>query len=464
MGISILNVRTAFGSGPLAVVSWNNDVLSYAYNARHLAELGRGSPGWIAGFDVGAAAKWDVIGAFGLLVPFGYVAGDSLRATLPVMAALTIAVAMAGFLIIRVYFKGPDAVAAIGSLVFAVGFPMSYNAYQYFLAERLAIVVILAALVLCAAPRSTYAIGGVAALATAALILAYPHVTPIGIAVLAICVLVGAQRVKARSLRGSLYVLFAVGFGSLLGSALLGQALVERIDRARGLLSVVAGWPMPTFSLAEMVGLREPLARTSRAEAAAVEIAALVLVLLVVVIMSRWRYRSMAVVCFAFLVPSLLYLRFAFAEPDSYRQWKAMAFAVPFAILALIGLVLIIAGVVGVDRLRFAHTQVVVALLVLGFLISASAQRYDASSDLNACLSTDCPISEDFRNDMAEVADVVGDDSVAIQRGAYWPSMAAAYLLWGRPIVMREPNYWGLSDAPATYTLYSGELVGPTPN
>jgi hypothetical protein len=228
------------------------------------------------------------------------------------------------------------------------------------------------------------------------------------------------------------------------------------------LLSVVAGWPMPTYSLAEAVGLTEPLTMLGRAEAAAVELAIVAIALLGFIALAIRRYRRTAFLSLVFLAPMIVYLRFAFAEPDSYRQWKAMAFAVPFSVIAIIGLLLIVTQSLGVDRLRLFGTPVVILFLVAGLFWSANGARYDPTVDTRKCLWADCPIGDSLRVQMREVAGTVGGKTVAVKRGPYWPSMAAAYLLWGRPIVMREPNYWGVSDAPATYTLYGGELVGPT--
>lgn len=230
------------------------------------------------------------------------------------------------------------------------------------------------------------------------------------------------------------------------------------------LLSVVAGWPMPTFSFAEAVGLPEPFTMLTRAEAAAVEVGLLASVLLGFVLLSTRRCRRVALVSIALLFPMLVYLRFAFVEPDSYRQWKAMAFAVPFAVVATIGLLLIVIKSLRLFGLSASVGSVVAVVLILGLFVSANSTRYDPTADTQKCLWADCPIGDSLREQMKSVSRTVGNDSVAVQRGPYWPSMAAAYLLWGRPIVMREPNYWGVSDVPANYTLYSGELVGPAPD
>jgi hypothetical protein len=458
------NARGVFGEGWLAVASWNNDILGYAYAARHLAELGTASPGWIEGYHAGANARADVLGAYAILIPYGQALGDPLRATLPVMGALTLVIAVSGFLVILRMLRASCPVAIVGSLVFMVGFPMSYNAYQYFLSERLSIAVIFGAVVLVWQSRSFVTTVVIVAVMTASILVGYPQVMPIGLVVVAICALVGARNRWLPGVQGLLWALAAVVLGASAGGGVLAGYLVERIERARMLLAVVAGWPMPTYSLTEAVGLPEPLTMLSRAEAAAVELGLLMAILLGFVLLSTRRYRWVALVSIAFLFPMLVYVRFAFLEPDSYRQWKAMAFAVPFTVIAIIGVLTIVAKSLGVDRLRPPGGSVVVLVLTLALFISANNTRYDPTADTRKCLWPDCPIGDSLRTNMEAIAETVGVDSVAVKRGPYWPSMAAAYLLWGRPMVMREPNYWGVSDAPATYTLYSGELVGPTPN
>ncbi len=139
-------IRAIFGFGTLATVSWNNDVLSYAYAARHLSDLGAGSAGWIIGYDAGAAARGDVLGAYGLLVPSATLVGDSMRATMPVMCVAVAAISAAVFVLLRQILGGGRVIPLFASLITIVGYPATYDAYQYFLSEKAAIAITLISL------------------------------------------------------------------------------------------------------------------------------------------------------------------------------------------------------------------------------------------------------------------------------------------------------------------------------
>lgn len=450
-------MRAVFGFGPLATVSWNNDVLAYAYSARHLAELGSGSAGWIIGYDAGAAARGDVIGAYGVVITSGAVLGDPMRSALPLMCVAVAAIAASAFCVVSVLLPRRSGVAALAGLITTAGFAATYDAYQYFLSEKIAISITMVSLAAIAAARGCIRIAVWQALVVAALVLAYPQAAPVQVA-MALVVAAALPRPfgrgRARTLSGRVV---AVLVGTAVGLAALGPYLLERIDRARYLLRVAAGWAMPTYSLVETIGLPAPVAlsRTSGLVLQALIVVALGFGLLCV----RRRDRSRLGVALALLLPFALFVRFAFAEPDSYRQWKAMASAAPFAVVAvtIIGFVLLQAvtqrfgGKVRGSQLQLLRAAAAVLLVV--WLAFAMRGSYDANQSIRECLWPDCPIGSVVRAQMHRFDATAGDGPVAVNLGPYWPSMAAAYYLWGRPIAMRDPNYWATSDEPVRKTL-----------
>ena len=153
------------------------------------------------------------------------------------------------------------------------------------------------------------------------------------------------------------------------------------------------------------------------------------------------------------LLPSLLFVRFAIAEPDSYRQWKAMAFAAPFAVVAVGVALCLLAGSVRSWR-AFRHVKrfSLVAILVV-WLIVAFNGRYDPTRDIEQCFWPDCPIGTSVRDQFDRYAQHAGSGPIAIARGPFWPSMTAAYFLWGRKVAIRDPNNWAVSGDPVKRTL-----------
>lgn len=451
--VSAWSIRWLFGFGPLATAAWNNDVLSYAFNARLIEEMGLGSEGWIIGFDAGGAARSDVLGAYTALVPFGLLFGDSLHATMPVMAGVTAVTTSGSYGILRRLFRASRGVAAIGCLVFFVSFPATYNSYQYFFSERLAIAIILASVALSALSRSTWHLIAIQGVATSGLLLAYPQAVPVSFAMTTFGVVAGLGLRWPGSIRHRLTRSVAVAGGTCAGAIVLTSYLLDRLERARGLLSVNAGWSMPTLSLAEAVGAVDPLSFLTSTEALVIESAVAVAVLLLMIGFGDRSVRSVALACLTLLLPMGVYIRFAIAEPDSYRQWKAMALAAPFAVLAMVGLALLLIRLTRLYRLRI-HTIAVVPLLVVGVMfVMSNHGGYYSGNDPNRCLSTECPIGTDVRERLGAYAATADSKPVGVALGVFWPSMAGAYFLWGRPIAMRDLNYWAVSDAPVGQTL-----------
>jgi len=234
----------------------------------------------------------------------------------------------------------------------------------------------------------------------------------------------------------------AVIVGTIVGGVLLAPYVADRIDRARVLLDVVAGWPMPTFSLLEMLGMRDPFVGIGRPVVTLIETGMLGLALVVLLTVVTRTRRMTVIALLGLLLPAAIFLRFALVEPDSYRQWKAMAWAAPFVILVVVATIALVAEVVvsryGSSRLLNA----IPIVIVLVWLVMAFSSSFNPTSDIEYCARVDCPIGAQVRSELEGYAKTAGTDTVTIARGPFWPSMTAAYFLWGRPIVIRDPTYW----------------------
>jgi hypothetical protein len=446
-------VHAVFGYGPLATVSWNNDILNYAYLARQIAEFGTSQPGWIQGFNAGASARSDVPGAYVLLSGLAPIFGDTMRVTMPLMAAITAVVALCGYLLARIIAGGWHYAAAIIGVTCIVSFPATYNSYQYFLSERLALVVIFASAIAMTQARHWGYLLGIQAVVTIALIAVYPQAIvlqlPIAITIAAMCV---GRRLRF-SFRTGFFRAVATAAGAGLGAVFVAQYLGERIDRARMLLSVAAGWNMPTLSFLEALGMRDPFVGYSRPELALGETLAIFALLPLLMIVVRRSERPRVLVIASLLLPSLLFVRFALTEPDSYRQWKAMAFAAPFAVVAVGVTLCLLAGTVRSWRSSRRVARVSLVVVVALWMVVAFSGRFDPTGDIKHCTWSDCPIGTVVRGQFDQYEQDAGSEQIAIARGPFWPSMAAAYFLWGRPVALRDPTYWGSSGNPVQRTL-----------
>jgi hypothetical protein len=446
-------VHAVFGYGPLATVSWNNDVLSYAYMARHISEFGTSQPGWIQGFNAGPAARSDVPGAFVLLSGLAPIFGDTMRVTLPLMAALTAGVALCGYLLVRGIAGSGRIAAAIVGVTCVMSFSATYDAYQYFLSERLAIVIIFAGVIAATQTRHWVYLVVIQAVVTVALIATYPQVVPlqIPIAVTSAAMCVGRQLrfgLRQALIRGGATV---AGVG--LGAVMVAEYLGERIDHAQMLLGAVAGWSMPTFSFFEALGLRDPLWGASGPERVLGETFVMLALLLILVAIVPRDKRPRVVAVAVLLLPIVLFAYFALSDPDSYRQWKAMAFASPFAVVAVGAALCLLAGTVRLWRSFRKLARVSFVVIFAVWMVVAFSGRYDPTGDITQCYWTDCPIGSAVRVQFEYYEKTAGPGPVAIARGPYWPSMTAAYFLWGRSIAMRDLNNWAISGDPVTRTL-----------
>ncbi len=100
---------------------------------------------------------------------------------------------------------------------------------------------------------------------------------------------------------------------------------------------------MPTLSLLESLGLPDPAVVLGRPAVTIFELAAIVVVALALAVVSTRNNRSRVVTAVAMLLPFVLFARFAISEFDSYRQWKAMAFAAPFTVITVVVLIAVAA-------------------------------------------------------------------------------------------------------------------------
>ena len=228
---------------------------------------------------------------------------------------------------------------------------------------------------------------------------------------------------------------------------------MQRIEHARWILNIVAGWSMPTLSFLEAIGMRDPFKGFSRPDLALRETLVMLALLSILMILVRRGERPRVVAIVSLLLPSLLFVYFALTVPDSYRQWKAMAFAAPFAVVAVGAALCLFAGTFRSSFLARQVARVSLVVVVALWMAVAFSGRFDPTGDIKHCTWSDCPIGTVVRGQFDRYEQDASSEQIAIARGPFWPSMAAAYFLWGRPVALRDPTYWGSSGNPVQRTL-----------
>jgi hypothetical protein len=450
--------RSIWKWGTLPVASMNNDVLSYAYLSRHLATLGLGSPGWIIGYDAGQIARGDVLGAFSTVIAAAFITGDELTATLPLMCGVVIAGSLAVLVAVRTTVPTSRTVPILAALLVQVGFIATYEIFQYFLAERIAVTVMTGAVAVMVIGKPSVARRCMLhALVASGLILAYPQVIIVYVG-LAMGVELSIA-IWRSSLSGSRRYgqVVAIPLGIGIGALFLGAYLIERVERARYLLTVVAGWPMPTVSMFQSLGLASVDASSVSLLVAVSGPLVVGVILVVLLCASRKRGRMGVGIALALLWPCTLFVRFAWVEPGSYRQWKAMALAEPFLVMSV---------VIGLSAFAALTQQIVpwhrvpglVLVVFLGcWLAIGVTTRFDATSSMNVCPPTTCPIGDAYRAALQSASVEVGTSPTAVEAPGYWATMSAAYLLWGRPLALRTPTYFPSSSERTPFTVVVSE-------
>ncbi len=461
VAVAVNLYREIYGLGPFVVTSRNNDILSYAYLAKQVAVLGLNEPGWIIGFDAGQAARDDVLGAFPILSGSGIVLGDELGATLPTIAGVVSIIAAGAYALLRTFRRVPVIAAALVSVICVVTYSAAYDMYQYFLAEKIATALVFAGLLVLRSRVPIMSAIVMQAIIAAALLLVYPQALPVYAATAGLFALVQDHGERAKGSVRRYTALLSLAAGMSLGLVMMGPVLLQRIERMRILLDVVAGWMMPSTTLIDAIGIRDPFASEARGDTAAVELVAAVLVIVITFALVRHRAKYELLFSLPLLLPFVVYVRFTLNQPDSYRQWKAMAFAAPFAVCAV---ALIIATIAGLGYQRWPTLRPVfragVVAIAAAWLVLAFQATFNPIREYGPCMWPGCPITQTVRDGYAQVDRDLQPGPTAIEAGSFWPSMTAVYLLWGHPLVLRSTTYQGGgSTLPARQTYFGpGDL------
>lgn len=452
---SVYSFRALWGQGYLPAVSWNNDILIYAYHAKYMAVAGSGSQGWIDGFDNWWSLTHDVPGSFSLLVPTGAVLGDELHATMPTLCALVCASVLSAFVLLHFVARVNLLVSALASLIIPVTFSFSYNSYQFFLSERIAICIVLFAIAYFSLASRARTILAAQALITFTLLLSYEHALVFEIPLAAGAIATVPVADKWGFSRDGLRKLVHFGLGTALGALLLAPHLAALFSRFKSLATTPAGWPMPTTTMLQALGLQSidiaVITVEQRVVLYAIASACAVLAISVGAnYIATGRINQRVLLTILLLLPYAAFCYLALNEPGSYRQWKAMAFAVPFLVIAVAMTLQSVTDLASRSRWVGTRASAMIGIVIVALWLGAVAHHTFRPTDwITNCVWLECPVNDRVREEFAQVEPQLGNQLTAVDMGSFWPSMAAVYLLWGHPLALRQPTYYSVSNSQA---------------
>lgn len=403
------------------------DMPGYLMNAGYLFLHGISDAPHAVPVDIAGWIQGDVFGAYALLSPTFLLPGIPTAGVLPLITVSSVVVVQLVHSVMRrILGQRFVLVAAGGALLAALSWPVTFNAFAYFLSQAWGIALSLALLV-----WATESVNGVSSpwfgvfLVIATLLVSPP------IGLLAASAAVGIlivhclfTRTRLSAIKGML----AIVFGSL---PFIG-VWIHAIERTAILGGTPAGWPMPEPPLWAVLGFPFPQDREFLLLVARPLSLLLLLASAAGWILSR-RGRRLAARLFPVGFFALLWVLAALKDPGSYVQWKAFSYAQPtLLIFVWCGLAWLLAGARG-ERLIGSSGRSL-AYGVVGFvLVSACVFAWSPRAFFDrggCCISSSVALSSLY--DGA----AVHQGQTIVEEPNLWPGRVAIGLLAPhRPVV-----------------------------
>jgi hypothetical protein len=459
---SVLSVRY-----PTIVTAGNQDVANYALVGQHIADQGPGDEGPIVGFDLGdrATASFDfgpvavVVGA-SAAGPFD----DVWRYLMPLIGVVSGLVAYSVALCLDRVLPGRRLLTTIAGIASICPFLFQYLVSQYFLNQLIAIsvVVMLCLLLVHGSTRRSLRARGAfvlaAGLLVAVLVASYPHVVLFGPLLLLppLFVADGFRDVVRRIL-----ALVVQGVAALLVGFVLLPTLALRVpDTLRLLSGTSAGWLLPGFLPAEVLGdLSTPYPVHAGTRTWMMSIVVLFLLAAAAAYAMAKRVAAplgrFAVALFASCFVS--YAVVFVSEGPSYRQWKWITQYTP----VLVGTGLLLAMVATVQLLRSFGSGAQAAAV-------AGGVAYCVLVSMDAAAAT-FPLGRPFPpatvpldlSSLETAPQLASIDELNVDVAPYWEATWVAYFLRDHDLRLVDPSAYAIAEPTATWTLQRVDSPGP---
>jgi hypothetical protein len=466
----------------------NGDLLSYLLISKHLSLLGPNHPGNIIGYDAGHLAKFDVFGSVALHSLMTRFPLDEVLTSFPLICALGATAAMTTYYILREGLRAPILLSTAAALIPLTSYIGRYETASYFLAEKIAILIALSGVSIAIfAGRALYLfrIFATTAITSMMLALTYPQFLVISITLIGGVVSVRQLSFSQLRCKKLWAQVVSVGLGlastfagAAIGLILLGDYALQRLQRINYLRDVVAGWPMPNASVADLAGMGHIEARinefyanfvsTGATSAPSINglwhglpvtvVLASIAIPVITIGVSRLASPDERMKIFqslVFALPLILLTYIEFAEPGSYRQWKMASYVQPFVVIAIAALSWffirwITRAFPRGRRLRAPLT----GLIAIAWIAYSLTLTFPYTAWIRGC-DASCAVSADVQARYEEIKRTTPPTTTAVDL-PFWATMLAAYYIDDRPLALRNPSYYPASQTPASYTIRMG--------
>lgn len=444
---------------PTAATIANNDIASYALLSQHLADHGFDSPGSVVGADQGGVSEIDASGVRVVLTFVSVVTNQDVQSVTAATVLLFIVVlALASVWVVGQMSDVNSLIRVIIAILVVSSSMIAYLLGNYFLSQvaSMASVMALLGVLLVSGRRQSRAdmilLGFLATAVLVPMVLTYPHMAVIGLAVTGGSVIVGGS--PSGFLKRSVRVGF-VAIASAVGSVVILLPHVPTlVERARFLANVAAGWPLPISAPFRTLGLEKFGETTGMlAPTPAVfwtQFAAIGLILVGVGALRLYGRSIYPFVPLALFLIIIVGYRVAIAQRggNSYGQWKWITFYQPLIVVSVAIAVaeLATAALRSSPGTRAQRVRLVVIAAPLLAWIAISINR--ASSTYSRTWST-------VPSGLSDVAVLERSNltSINVDLAPYWESMWAAYYLSDLQVHIVNPSYYAPSSDPSSWTL-----------
>lgn len=463
----------------------NNDIPAYALMGQHLADHSLGEPGTISQIGFAWLAEHDVFGAGATLaLGAGLLGSDVWKVTLPTIALvwINITVMLAALTWIRFRVRAVPALAI--SLASVASTFFTTIAFGYFFAQLLGFGFLLLFLVLLTQSEIRDATAAVPlrsvpllALVVAGLVLAYPVLLVIGVAVLGGSAVLGGVLIG----RGADLSWSPKRAGRVLSFLLVGLAIGSAMvpDRVRFVwrpLIIQAsgdfGYPLRGLTPLSFIGIQRIPAGLDAANLAltVIVVGALLLGVAVAVRGDFPLAREMAVLLMLVLAGWLFFM--ARRGSAAYLTWKWLGYFQPLVVCAALALTThaaVRSWPRGQQRARGREA----VLLGLGALVALSVLngRSVLSGVDTPSVDAAAMAGQGWRTVDENLADLPNNPALAglteinLNLSPFWEEMWAAYFLRHVPRVnLMTTNYYGKAPPlPSAWTLQRADLTPEAP-
>lgn len=462
-----------------SAVLTNNDIAAYALLGQHLADHDMGNTGPIAGYDLSSMARNDVFGAGAVLsLGAGLLGTDVWKITVPALAAAWVNVV--GLLVVLAWQRFRlRAFPALATALLAVGSSFfTMIAFSYFFAQILGFAFVLLTLLILTQPQIRSRLCGqharlsaLLAVSVAGLILTYPALVLVGLAVVGAALITGAAVHRGGLLRAG-----RVAAVMICGVA-VGAASVPY--RSRLVLSLVTeqasgtyGYPMRGLTPLAILGVQRV---PGSIEGAAMLGTALLLLLIaagvgIAAVKDYPLARETAA-----LLPAVVggWLYFVVRRGSTaYPTWKWLGYFQPLVVCATVALTSHLAVRIwprGPSRARGREVMLLGlgALLAVTVLNGRSTMRgfETRSGDGTVMAGQGWLLVNQTLADLGNNTALKGLTEININLTPFWEEMWAAYFLRDIPRInlMSASYYAKVPPDPTAWTLQRVELTPDTP-